>query len=81
MCICIFKKKSINLFAIIKIKINVSNMISLNIGDIPKQLSTGVQVSAKQVSTQRVKKDPQYPVFFRNLRVKFGGWVSGRGPV
>ena len=30
-------------------------MILLNIGDIPKQLSTGVQVAAKQVSTQRVK--------------------------
>ena len=27
----------------------------LSIGDIPKQLSTGVQVAAKQVSTQRVK--------------------------
>ena len=30
-------------------------MKSLNIDDIPKQLSTGVQVAAKQVSTQRVK--------------------------
>ena len=30
-------------------------MISLNIDDIPKQLSTGAQVAAKQVSTQRVK--------------------------
>ena len=31
-------------------------MILLKIGDIPKQLSTGVQVAAKQVNTQRVNK-------------------------
>ena len=37
-------------------------MILLKIGDIPKQLSTGVQVAAKQVNTQRVNK-----IFFTHL--------------
>ena len=32
-------------------------MKSLNICDIPKQLSTGVQVAAKQLSSQRVKNE------------------------
>ena len=48
--VCLNIKK--NLLAIIKIILCKS---LLNIGHVPKQLSTWVQVAAKQVGTQRVK--------------------------